>query len=343
MKAKLSSHTITRLLLVIMLCLPMLGNRMSAQNPESYAVFNEDAGTLTFKHDTKKPAGAYSLNVDKKTPDWFAAGETHGVNNNRIKKVVFDASFAEARPTSCSWWFYGCNELTTIEGIENLNTEKVTNMYAMFKGCESLAKIDLSSLDTQNVTDMAWMFNACRSLTELDLSNFNTKNVKDMYAMFAICNNLATLKLSNFDTQNVTNMGGMFSECKSLTELDLSSFNTKKVTDMFYMFQGCSNLATIYVSDKFVTTRLVSGSDIFKGCEKLVGAVAYDSEKVGDEMANYETGYFTDITKTGIEAASISDNAVATYYDVQGRRLDAPQKGINIMKRGGRTMKVLVK
>ena len=116
---------------------------------------------------------------------------------------------------------------------------------------------------------MAWMFNACRSLTELDLSNFNTKNVKDMYAMFAICNNLATLKLSNFDTQNVTNMGGMFSECKNLTELDLSSFNTKKVTDMFYMFQGCSNLATIYVSDKFVTTRLVSGSDIFKGCENL--------------------------------------------------------------------------
>ena len=299
MKAKLSSHTITRLLLVIMLCLPMLGNRMSAQNPESYAVFNEDTGTLTFKHDTKKPAGAYSLNVDKKTPDWFAAGETHGVNNNRIKKVVFDASFAEARPTSCSWWFYGCNELTTIEGIENLNTEKVTNMYAMFKGCESLAKIDLSSLDTQNVTDMAWMFNACKSLTELDLSNFNTKNVKDMYAMFAICNNLTTLKLSNFDTQNVTNMGGMFSECKNLTELDLSSFNTKKVTDMFYMFQGCSNLATIYVSDKFVTTRLVSGSDIFKGCEKLVGAVAYDSSKTGRAMANYDTGYFTDITTVG--------------------------------------------
>ncbi len=299
MKAKLSSHTITRLLLVNMLSLPMLGNRMSAQNPESYAVFNEDTGTLTFKHDTKKPAGAYSLNVDQKTPDWFAAGETHGVNNNRIKKVVFDASFAEARPTSCSWWFYGCNELTTIEGIENLNTEKVTNMYAMFKGCESLAKIDLSSLDTQNVTDMAWMFNACRSLTELDLSNFNTKNVKDMYAMFAICNNLATLKLSNFDTQNVTNMGGMFSECKSLTELDLSSFNTKKVTDMFYMFQGCSNLATIYVSDKFVTTRLVSGSDIFKGCEKLVGAVAYDSSKTGRAMANYDTGYFTDITTVG--------------------------------------------
>uniref|UniRef100_UPI003FEDDD11 BspA family leucine-rich repeat surface protein n=1 Tax=Prevotella sp. TaxID=59823 RepID=UPI003FEDDD11 len=101
----------------------------------------------------------------------------------------------------------------------------------------------------------------------------------------------------------------MFSECKNLTELDLSSFNTKKVTDMFYMFQGCSNLATIYVSDKFVTTRLVSGSDIFKGCEKLVGAVAYDSSKTGRAMANYDTGYFTDITTVGIPVSyAVLDN-----------------------------------
>ena len=60
-------------------------------------------------------------------------------------------------------------------------------------------------------------------------------------------------------------------------------------------------------------------------------------------MANYETGYFTDITKTGIEAASISDNAVATYYDVRVVVWTHRKKGINIMKRGGRTMKVLVK
>ena len=135
----------------------------------------------------------------------------------------------------------------------------------------------------------------------------------------------------------------MFYECNNISKLDISNFDTQNVADMGGMFYGCSKLTTIYVSDKFVTTRLVSGSDIFKGCEKLVGAVAYDSSKTGRAMANYDTGYFTDITKTGIEAASISDNAVATYYDVQGRRLDAPQKGINIMKRGGRTMKVLVK
>ena len=108
------------------------------------------------------------------------------------------------------------------------------------------------------------------------------------------------------------------------------------------MFYGCSKLTTIYVSDKFVTTACQSGIEMFKGCEKLVGAVAYDDSKSGKEMANYDTGYFTKAA-TGIDATPISDNAAATYYDVQGRRLDAPQKGINIVKRGGRTMKVLVK
>ena len=35
------------------------------------------------------------------------------------------------------------------------------------------------------------------------------------------------------------------------------------------------------------------------------------------------------------------DNAV--YYDLQGKRLNAPQKGINIVKRGNKTMKVIIK
>ena len=37
----------------------------------------------------------------------------------------------------------------------------------------------------------------------------------------------------------------------------------------------------------------------------------------------------------------VDDNAV--YYDLQGHRLNAPQKGINIVKRGNKTMKVIIK
>ena len=209
--------------------------------------------------------------------------------------------------------------------------------------CNSLTKLDVSNFDTQKVADMSFMFPGCSNLTTLDFSNFNTKKVTDMGSMFLSCYSLTTLNVSNFDTKNVTSMNAMFSGCSNLTTLDFSNFNTKKVTDMSFMFQGCESLTTIYVSDKFVTTACEYGDKMFKDCGKLVGAVPYDESKTGMEMANYITGYFTDIKTTGINATPISDNIAAKYYDVLGRRMNAPQKGINIVKRGGRTMKVLMK
>ena len=342
MNTKLLSPLVTRFLLVIMLCLPVWGNQVSAQTPESYAVLDETTGTLTFRHDAKKPAGAYQLNSSNEVPGWFVPGE-NAANKNRIEKVVFDASFAAARPTSCRYWFAGCTELKTIEGIEYLNTENVTNMYWMFFYCNSLTKLDVSNFNTKKVTNMNGMFHYCPLLTKLDVSNFDTQNVTNMGSMFARCWEISELNLSKFDTKKVTDMRSMFYGCNNLTTLNVANFDTKNVRDMHLMFAGCTNLTTIYVSDKFVTTACEDGDDMFKDCEKLVGAVPYDGNKTGKEMANYTTGYFTDIKTTGIDATPISDNIAAKYYDVQGRRMDAPQKGINIVKRGGRTMKVLMK
>ena len=138
-------------------------------------------------------------------------------------------------------------------------------------------------------------------------------------------------------------MGDMFCSCTNLTSLDVSNFDTKNVTDMGYMFFYCQNLATIYASDKFVTTACSKDEEMFSDCKKLVGAVPYDPNRVGKEMASYTTGYFTYKAASGIDAVSATDNIAAEYYDVNGRRLNAPQKGLNIVKRGNRTTKVLVK
>ena len=317
---------------------------MFAQTAESYVVLDNAAGTLTFKHDANKPAGAFSLNEGELYPAWYAmAGDHTGYNENNIKKVVFDSSFANARPTNCCFWFVGCKDLTVIEGLEYLNTEKVTSMRSMFASCTNLTSLDVSKFRTQNVTDMFYMFGDCSNLTSLNVSNFNTANVTDMDYMFNNCSNLTSLDVSKFDTQNVTSMLAMFKGCSSLTSLDLSNFDTQNVTNMYGMFYGCVNLATIYASDKFVTTACSEGDKIFSNCKKLVGAVPYDENKVGKEMANYTTGYFTYKAASGIDAVSTTENVAAEYYDVNGRRLNAPQKGINIVKRGNRTTKVLVK
>ena len=317
---------------------------MFAQTAESYVVLDNAAGTLTFKHDANKPAGAFSLNEGELYPAWYAmAGDHTGYNENNIKKVVFDSSFANARPTNCCFWFVGCKDLIVIEGLEYLNTEKVTSMRSMFASCTNLTSLDVSKFRTQNVTDMFYMFGDCSNLTSLNVSNFNTANVTDMDYMFNNCSSLTSLDVSKFDTQNVTSMWTMFKGCSSLTSLDLSNFDTQNVTNMYGMFYGCVNLATIYASDKFVTTACSEDCEIFGNCKKLVGAVPYDPNRVGKEMANYTTGYFTYKAASGIDAVSATDNIAAEYYDVNGRRLNAPQKGINIVKRGNRTTKVLVK
>ena len=173
----------------------------------AYAVFEGSTGTLTFKCSPSKPEGAYDLNRD-----WYAIREN-------IKKVVFDASFANARPTSCFMWFKGCSNLTTIEGIEYFNTENVTNMRYMFDLCKSLKSLDLTNFNTENVTDMYYMFNYCTSLESLDLTNFNTAKVTNMAGMFQRCFALKTIYASDkFVTDQITEGSCMFSDCLNLKD-----------------------------------------------------------------------------------------------------------------------------
>ena len=177
----------------------------------AYAEFDESIGTLTFKCDTSIPEGTYMLNVGKSYPKWYAQREN-------IKKVVFDASFANARPTSCCKWFDECKNLTDIEGIENLNTEKVTNMGSMFSYCFALTSLDVSNFNTQNVEDMSYMFNVCIRLTSLNVSNFDTQKVKDMSYMFWNSSALTTIYVSDkFVTTKVSlEADDMFKGCTSL-------------------------------------------------------------------------------------------------------------------------------
>ena len=203
---------IVRFLFAIAICLPVWGSNVFAQTVESYVVLDNAAGTLTFKHDANKPAGAFSLNEGETDPAWYDGDGTE-FNKNNIQKVIFDPSFANARPTNCYAWFFGNKDLTIIEGLEYLNTEKVTSMRAMFSSCISLTSLDVSKFNTQNVTSMRAMFHGCSSLTSLDVSKFNTEKVTNMRGMFGRCSNLTSLNVSNFNTANVTDMLAMFLMC----------------------------------------------------------------------------------------------------------------------------------
>ena len=296
-------------------------------------------GTLTFFLTSKETLGEneYGIYGLGAKPDWVWKNP----NVTKVTKVVFDPAFANARPTKCNEWFQNYVNLTSIEGIEYLNTSQVTDMHNMFYNCYHLQTTDFSGFDTRKVKDMSNMFYNCGSLKSLDISNFNTSEVTNMrnmfyhcigltsldlshlntskvsimISMFQLCSNLLSVNLSGWDTRNVGSMDHMFEKCISLKTLDLSGFDTREKTcAMDDMFNTCKELTTIFVSDKFaVGTRGTGDGTMFLECKKLKGANDFDKNKTGIDNANYRTGYFTKLVgKNGDEKIGAAGEPLAT-------------------------------
>ena len=422
-----------------------------------YAEFNEGTGTLTFRRGLSKSKVAYALNVEASDPGWL----TH---KDEIKEVVFDASFADARPTSCYKWFWYCTNLATIEGIENLNTENVTNMGVMFCGCQKLSSLDLTSFNTANVTYMDFMFNNCSTLTTIYASEkFVTSKVQAGENMFSACRSLKDYrdsktahKYANYKTgyfcklvgKNGDEKIGATGETLATDNLVLDDdkdfvayepFAAKAASYSRKMKEGttwatlCLPFEVSLANQNFRAFKLLSADDVTEtveleeiegsieagtpviikmkdGATKLNFTVA-DKEIAKDVQtaetadANYKLqgiytkkefskdadnncyivkgsklmnpakllgtstefvgskpfrAYMVDNSSapaagarmfsisiggstTAIEQLETTADSKAEYYDLQGRRLQDLQKGINIVKRGGKTMKVIIK
>ena len=196
-------------------------NESVISEPIPYAVYED--GILTFYCDNQyeRRTGDVYTNIlrKKKTDEW-------GEHRDEIEKVVFNSSFANARPLSTAHWFNGCKVLTSISGMGYLNTTEVTTMYAMFNGCSLLTNVYVSMFDTSKVTNMGYMFNSCPQLTALNLKSFDTSNVTNMNYMFNSCASLQTIEVGpNWNTDNVTTSTRMFTACKKLMGSDATRYN----------------------------------------------------------------------------------------------------------------------
>ena len=187
-------------------------------------------------------------------------------NYASLEKVVFEESFKKFKPTTLSSFFKELKSLTSIIGLENLNTTHVTDMSKMFYNCYNLSSLNLSQFNTGNVEKMNEMFYNCHGLNSLDLSAFNTTKVNNMYRMFYYC---------------------------FVRTIDLSSFNTANVENMDEMFAGASLVVNIYTSESFKTDKLTTSKYMFYLCTKLPN---FNKDEVDATHANYGAGgYFKKI------------------------------------------------
>ena len=131
-------------------------------DPVPYATLSQDGKTLTFSCGESMPHGAMAFPENDPSglgsSAWMEYYET-------ITTVEIEKKFYEYKPTSCDNWFAGLINLTTINGIEYINTSRVESMKLMFANCSSLKSVDLSTFNVEHVTSMLSMFSGCNSLT----------------------------------------------------------------------------------------------------------------------------------------------------------------------------------
>ena len=259
---------------------------------DMYALCSEDGKTLTLYYDKLRTlrTGTVYCPTDDYYPEWTAVKET-------VTKIVFDPSFANARPTKMHMWFAEFGELESIEGMENLNTSEVTDMRGVFYCCRKLKSIDLSHFDTSSATNMFVLFAYCESLTSIDVSHFDTSNVKCLAQMFLQCTKLTWIDINNFDISNVREMDEMFKDCNNLTTIYCENDWSEKVgwiTAEGWIVQSSGNM--------------------FLGCTSLCGdsGFSYDEKCVNAYYAKCSPqGYFS---KFPAYAVYSDDDATLTFY-----------------------------
>lgn len=209
--------------------------------------------------------------------------------------------------------FYGCTELTSLIYSSSVNT---IEQYA-FYNCSALNNLTFS----EGLTHIRkYCFSGCSSLTSVSFPN--TIKTIEFYA-FDGCRNLKTIRLGSGLEELEINA---FGNCSEMTDVYCLAENPPIIRGYYHV-----SLSPFYGSHAEYATLHVPESRIS----------SYQTSRIWNEF-----GSIVALTEeeTGIETTSISNNDVQSYYSLDGKRLDAPQKGVNIVKMAnGQTKKVVIK
>ena len=310
MKSKTTLHRMFILLITLM-------SAISANAQEAYANYTASNTTLTFYYDnlrSSREGTTYDLNTGSADTEW----DTDDTKSN-VTKVVFDPSFAGARPSTTRGWFFRMYELESITGMNYLNTSEVTNMNYMFMGCTKLTNLDVSHFDTSNVTDMIQMFNGCYSLTSLDLSSFNTSKVTDMLWMFHSCINLQTIYVGSGWTTNVLMISSeMFYDCTKLVGGQGTTYDANYVDGSYaHIDGGTSNPGYLTEKPKEAYACYTSSNNTltfyYDNLRNTRPGTTYNLNRVGDTPSWVNDGKNAYVTKVVFDPLFADARPTSTY------------------------------
>jgi surface protein len=229
---------------------------------------------------------------DNAAPAWY-------LKVQNATKVVFESSFSSVKPTSFNAWFLYCSKITTIEGLENLDTSEATTMHMMFNGNSALSALDLSNFDTSKVTDMGEMFFDCTNLKTIIVGDkWDTNSVTKSNIMFENSNGIVG--------EDGTVSTGAAEDNKDKAHTGTGGYLTKKTVSIAANKVGSDNWATYYksnvnrVADANTTVYIATAA----GDKLTLTAVADKNIKAGQAVILKSTAATITLTSTTDEATA---------------------------------------
>ena len=267
-----------------------------------------------------------------------------------------------ANVTDMSDMFCFCEELSSLD-LTNFITANVTDMSTMFDGCSALTTIYASDkFVTGQVTDGSGMFCDCSSLkgysdskTDHTYANYKTgyfsklvgKNGEEKIG--ATGETLTTNNLVLDDGKDFvayeTFAAKVASYSRTMKEgttwatlclpfaIDLSQVKECK----FYRLTGIDN-DCITLESYEEGAKIPAGTPVLFKMNEGKQTLSISAQDAG--MLSIGKG---DGTTAIDNLNAISNDANAEYYNANGRRTNGLQKGLNIVKRGSKTYKIMVK
>ncbi|MCH4165112.1 MAG: BspA family leucine-rich repeat surface protein [Lentilactobacillus diolivorans] len=258
-----------------------------------------------------------TLIIGEKGHNYKITEGTNGISPfSGIKNLIFDVASVDIEgnitlPKDSSYLFYNLQSVTSISGLNNLDTSQVTNMSYMFYDDHALKSLDCSNWDTSNVTSMHYMFADDNSATSVACSKWDTSRVVDMSMMFVDDSELMDVDVSNWNMAKVYSIGNMFGRDSNIQHIDVSKWNTSNVVDMTQTFLLDRKLEGLDVS-KWNTSKVESTMDLFCADRSLTKL----------DVSNWDTSSLTSMDEmfggTAITSLDLSnwDTSKNTDWDV---------------------------
>ena len=264
-----------------------------------------------------------------------------------LSSVNFATSTSELNGVS----FLGCSKLKSIElpnCIKSLS----------FQGCTSLTSINVPD----NVTKLERAFQGCTSLTSVNIPD----NVTNLSYAFQGCTSLSTVNIPD----NVTDLSYAFQGCTSLSTVCIPEYCAP--SSAYQAFAHCTHLASIIflgAAPQFLDY-LGYPDYPFERCDNIQSfrflvsmPPAFPKNGMPQEFKKKLTVYIpkgsyqyywlsdwsyynlVEFDATGIDSPpQFESKQPAEYFSIDGKKLNAMQKGINIIRNAdGNTKKILIR